>query len=574
MRVQNKLLFATLALVLVLILATGFAFYHYSESVGLERTRAQMQTVAGTLALQLESRVQQMDSALLFLISEPDFLSAISYYTMPGSEEADNQSLIYRNAAIIRRTIKGYTISKNFYRAVLFTSRGDYFDSRPWNEAFTREDVLSILPDMPWLERASAQWGRMLLLPPHENLWEEGGGMVYSVVRALPTTTGATCYLEIQTTMDELTGILHAPTLSDMRVAVLMQDGETFYSSDSPRASGDELLVFSDANRFGLTVRISQSRETALVMLQPLRMQVVALCAVAFVASAAYLYFASRRLTKPIRAIRQTMEQTALETLDNPRLPTGGDELKALSEAFGNLCERLKLSMDAQMLAQEREARARFDALQAQADPHFLYNTLNVIAGRAMTIGDEEIVDTCEEIAAMLRYSADTRERTATIGREAAHLTTYLALMKKRYRQKLEYTVEVAPEIARQPMPKLVLQQFSENAIRHGLAQTGRNLCFTLRGTACDGRWRIEIADNGAGFAPGVLAKLRETLREDRVPLDGLSIGGMGIANTYARLRAFYGAAFEMNLFNAETGARITLSAPLETAEKEENTCE
>ena len=58
------------------------------------------------------------------------------------------------------------------------------------------------------------------------------------------------------------------------------------------------------------------------------------------------------------------------------------------------------------------------------------------------------------------------------------------------------------------------------------------------------------------------------------MPLDGLSIGGMGIANTYARLRAFYGAAFEMNLFNAETGARITLSAPLETAEKEEKTCE
>lgn len=173
----------------------------------------------------------------------------------------------------------------------------------------------------------------------------------------------------------------------------------------------------------------------------------------------------------------------------------------------------------------------------------------------------------------MLRYSTDTRERQATISREAAHLTTYLALMKKRYRQKLEYTVEIAPEIAQQPMPKLVLQQFSENAIRHGLAQTGRSLCFSLKGYAADERWVIEIADNGVGFAPDVLEKLRATLQEDGMPQNGLSIGGMGIANTYGRLRAFYGAAFEMTLSNAETGARITLSAPLCPIEKEGKPC-
>lgn len=573
MRVQNKLLLATLALVLALILATGMAFYHYSESVSLERTRAQMQALAGTISLQLETRIQQMDNALLFLISEPDFLSAISYYTMSGSEEEDNQLLIYRNAAIIRRTIKGYAISKNFYRAVLFTSRGDYFDSLPENVAFTRESVLETMSGLTWLEQAGSQWGRMLLLFPHENVWEEERTTVYSVARALPTMSGMTCYIEIQNKMDELDEILYAPALSDMRVEVVSDNGEIFYASDRSQPSVGDIQIASSSNAYGLTVRISQTREAALAVIKPVRMQMMTLCLVAFVVSAAYLYFASRRLTQPIRAIRQTMEQTALESLDRPHLPSGGDELKALSEAFGNLCERLKLSMDAQMRAQEREARARLDALQAQVDPHFLYNTLNVIAGRAMTIGDEEIVNTCEEIAAMLRYSADTRERQATISREAAHLTTYLALMKKRYRQKLEYAVEITPEIAEQPMPKLVLQQFSENAIRHGLAQTGCSLRFTLSGYAADDRWVIEIADNGVGFAPDVLEKLRATLREDGMPQDGLSIGGMGIANTYGRLRAFYGAAFEMTLSNAETGARITLSAPLRPIEKEGKPC-
>ena len=100
------------------------------------------------------------------------------------------------------------------------------------------------------------------------------------------------------------------------------------------------------------------------------------------------------------------------------------------------------------MQAQQRETRALMDALQAQVYPHFLFNTLNVIAGRAMVIGDDEIVSTCDEIASMLRYSADTRQKTATIRTEAAHFTTYLALMKKRYRSKLNYHIDLGGSAA------------------------------------------------------------------------------------------------------------------------------
>ena len=116
-------------------------------------------------------------------------------------------------------------------------------------------------------------------------------------------------------------------------------------------------------------------------------------------------------------------------------------------------------------------------------------------------------------------------------------------------------------------MPKLVLQQFAENAIRHNLTRTGNALHFAMKGYSSDRFWKIEISDDGTGFAPEILTKLQEMIRENRMQ-DRLSIGGMGIANTYARLRRFYGTEFQMEFENTRTGAMIVLSAPMRKEEK------
>lgn len=568
MRAQNKLLIYTFALVLVLIFATWAMFSQYSETTAINRAREQVQSISAALSNQLETRIRQMDSDILFFLSEPDFLSAVYIYTMSGREENENRKLIIESSAIIRRAITNYAVSTSCFRAVMYTSYGDYFDSRPQRTpTYTQEETLQRMEGMPWLEKASGQWGKKVLVFPHESPWEEESVSVYSVLRAIPTTSGETCYIEIQNRMDELETILNAALSNGMGLEIVSQSGECFYRTESFSADSMMLLAETKVDNCDLYVRISQDRENVLSEMKPFQLQVLALCIVMVGLSGIYLYLASRHITKPIRAIRHIMESTALDTLENPSLPEGGDELKSLNAAFVNLCERLKTAMDAQMRAQEREANARMDALQAQVDPHFLYNTLNVIAGRAMAIGDDVIVDMCEDIAAMLRYSTDTTHRNATIAQETEHLRNYLGLMQRRYRQKLEYTVEIAPEIANQPMPKLVLQQFAENAIRHNLTRTGNALHFAMKGYSSDRFWKIEISDDGTGFAPEILTKLQEMIRENRMQ-DRLSIGGMGIANTYARLRRFYGTEFQMEFENTRTGAMIVLSAPMRKEEK------
>ena len=129
MRIQNKLLLVTLALVVLLIFITGCLFAHYGETSRIEQLTGQMQALAETLSLQLESRIQQMDLALLFMLSDPDFLSSISYYTMPGRDVDANKLLVSNSGGVINRVIKSYAIHKTIYRATLFTSFGDYFSS-------------------------------------------------------------------------------------------------------------------------------------------------------------------------------------------------------------------------------------------------------------------------------------------------------------------------------------------------------------------------------------------------------------------------------------------------------------
>ncbi len=108
------------------------------------------------------------------------------------------------------------------------------------------------------------------------------------------------------------------------------------------------------------------------------------------------------------------------------------------------------------------QLQAQLDMLQAQVNPHFIYNTLNVISSRGILDDDEVICDICDDLAGMLRYSTDTEKKTATIRMELEYLRKYFSLMKYRYEYKLEYAIEMDPEIDEQWIPKLTVQQFVE----------------------------------------------------------------------------------------------------------------
>ena len=203
-------------------------------------------------------------------------------------------------------------------------------------------------------------------------------------------------------------------------------------------------------------------------------------------------------------------------------------------------------------------------------NPHFLYNILTVLASKGLERGAPEIGEICDGIASMLRYSTSTADRSATMAQELDHVRTYLELMKNRFEDRLTFTLDVDPHVLSATLPKIVLQQLAENSNNHGFRTVARRMELALRGWRQGDRWVIEMVDNGQGFDPIELERQRAALAETAQRLRegtwgrGLSVGGLGLRNTYGRLHLFYQGNVSWTLENqSEGGARVTLSAPL-----------
>ncbi len=196
----------------------------------------------------------------------------------------------------------------------------------------------------------------------------------------------------------------------------------------------------------------------------------------------------------------------------------------------------------------ERQAvTARLQALQAQIEPHFLFNTLaNVVSlidseparARGMLL----------QLIELLRSSlAASREQHGTLGQEVALLTPYLEILKVRMGHRLDYSIDVAPALHGAALPPLTLQPLVENAVRHGLEPKVAGGRVQVRAQASGGELTIEVADDGVGF-----------------PAQAGS--GVGLANVRDRLRSQYGNAARFAVEDASPGTRVRLSVPLQMA--------
>ena len=194
--------------------------------------------------------------------------------------------------------------------------------------------------------------------------------------------------------------------------------------------------------------------------------------------------------------------------------------------------------------AQRETALANLRALQAQIEPHFLFNTLANVA--SLVDPDPAAAKRMlEQFIRFLRASlASTRAETTTLGEEAELIAAYLDVLQVRMGNRLRYRIEVPPELRSIALPPMLVQPLVENAIRHGLEPKldGGEIALSMRR---DGdRLRIEVADTGVGFG-------------------AVTRGGVGLTNIRERLRLLYGDAGRLEVADAlEGGARVTLLVP------------
>jgi sensor histidine kinase YesM len=217
------------------------------------------------------------------------------------------------------------------------------------------------------------------------------------------------------------------------------------------------------------------------------------------------------------------------------------DEIKARS-----LLE--KEIKNAQLSLKEAELKA----LQAQINPHFLYNTLDSIQWLAVLRGAEDIQKTIQCLGQLLRHSLDRRSVIVNVAKELEQIRNYLFIQKMRYGDKLSYRINLEPGVLDFELPKLVLQPIVENAILHGVEPKAGCGSLSIEGWLAKGEEAvIDITDDGVGMEEQALAGLRATLGSG---VEGGAAQHLGLANVHRRLQHFFGEEYGLEVSSRPGG--------------------
>ncbi len=280
---------------------------------------------------------------------------------------------------------------------------------------------------------------------------------------------------------------------------------------------------------------------------------------VLFAAALALAYLLSREITKPIQRLQGSMKEVERGNFDNAAIQVWDDnEIGSLSRSFNIMTEEIQKLMKQSEREQRAKRKYELRVLQSQISPHFLYNTLDSIIWMAEWGKNQEVVTMTSSLARLLRRTISNEQELVTIAEEIDCTEAYLTIQKMRYKDKLEYEIELEDGIGREKIVKLVLQPLVENAIYHGIKyKEGRGL-IQIRVFCQDDCIVLQVEDDGKGMDEETLAHIFEQhIRDTRS-------NGVGVNNVNERIRLFYGAEYGLSFKSEpEKGTTATIRIPL-----------
>ncbi|HVN53061.1 MAG TPA: sensor histidine kinase, partial [Anaerolineaceae bacterium] len=241
------------------------------------------------------------------------------------------------------------------------------------------------------------------------------------------------------------------------------------------------------------------------------------------------------------------------------------DEITELGMSFNIMIGKIRVLLNDKMKEQENLKKAEMRVLQAQINPHFLYNTLDTIVWMAKASKTDEVIDIVRALSSFFRISLSKGRDWITIEEEIEHVRCYLTIQKMRYRDILDYKIEVDPEILNGTILKLTLQPLVENALYHGIKNKRNGGTITVRARRAGGNLvLIEILDDGVGFTPYKLAKMQLAM-DDESPDDfTFKESGFGLENVNKRIKLYYGKQYGLSVQSRYTeGTCVTVTIPL-----------
>ena len=280
----------------------------------------------------------------------------------------------------------------------------------------------------------------------------------------------------------------------------------------------------------------------------------------AVIAAAVLSFLVGSRITRPIVGITQKIKEISEGEADLSKhlnVPSN-DEVGQLCDYFNTFMAKLRRLKEVEQREIDMQLRdAQMNALQAQINPHFLYNTLETIRFMIGSAADPA-VEVVQNLADLLRVSIGHGERYVPFRRELEHAGLYLAIQRVRYEGRFAVDMDVDPRILDLYTAKFILQPLVENSLLHGFQSLDHGGVITVRCALQEGGVVVTVADNGGGMNRSALQTLRTRLKRR----DGS--GSIGLVNVSERIRLYFGDAYGIRIdSHVDRGTTVTLKLPL-----------
>jgi two-component system, sensor histidine kinase YesM len=235
-----------------------------------------------------------------------------------------------------------------------------------------------------------------------------------------------------------------------------------------------------------------------------------------------------------------------------------------LGLSFNAMVGKIRELLDYKIQEQENIKKNELKLLQAQINPHFLYNTLDTIICMAETNKNASVIEIVTALTSFFRVTLSKGKDWIRIREEIEHVRSYLTIQKMRYHDILNFSVDVDESILDGRILKLTLQPLVENAIYHGIKNKRNGGTIWVRGSMKSPELIfLEVEDNGIGFTPGKLAQVQADLNNDSSPVE-ISETGFGINNVNKRIKLYYGQQYGLSIESQYLqGTKISLLIPI-----------
>jgi sensor histidine kinase YesM len=503
--------------------------YDSASSIAKERFSETLASLSRAVLSNLDSRVGEMNRLSLTVVYSEVFQDLYKrHLELPRSPSSSEQRIakLSNTEALIEicDTILGP--SQAAPQVNIFDPEGQMIGAGYYSRLIERDAKRE-----SWFSEVENARGDRVILPPHSDpLLDDTsvivkGKLYVSLIRSFQDSLRSTRgIIEVKQYCESLFGDLDTLGGTSASVFVIDGSGRTLYPYEVAETEGPSILELSRKAAAGpittntlpgkseaQVVAAASSVDTGWIVLigepaaglstsiMQYAVRIFLFTIAAIFCSMVASYYIARRVTIPIKALHKEIEGLDIENLDYDAAggrSTALGEIDSLRIAFHEMRLKLNDSIREAVSLRAHEKEAQLVALQSQINPHFIHNMLQTISIMAEERETTAIQNLIVNLSKVLRYVSSTDERTATLGMECEYAESYLAAMRARFGDSLEFLVDIPAVMRDIEVPRLVFQPFIENCFKYATSSRPP-WRIEVRGRIVDDRWEVEIMDNG-----------------------------------------------------------------------------